>query len=86
MKFLLMTLITRVPDPVTGVVPSTRDRLREVIEQARRAEEFGYDGFAVGERHEDPWRPGSPRSRRPPRPGATPTRRNGPGGAGCGRT
>ncbi|MFC9967725.1 LLM class flavin-dependent oxidoreductase [Nocardia ignorata] len=53
MKLLLMTLITRVPDPVTGVVPSTRDRFREVVEQARRAEKFGFDGFAVGERHED---------------------------------
>ncbi|MFF5036519.1 LLM class flavin-dependent oxidoreductase [Nocardia salmonicida] len=60
MKFLLMTLITRVPDPVTGVVPTTRDRLHEVIEQARRAEEFGYDGFAVGERHEDPFLSAAP--------------------------
>ncbi|MFF2087595.1 LLM class flavin-dependent oxidoreductase [Nocardia sp. NPDC058176] len=60
MKFLLMTLITRVPDPVTGVVPSTRDRLHEVIDQARRAEELGYDGFAVGERHEDPFLSAAP--------------------------
>ncbi|MFD3593295.1 LLM class flavin-dependent oxidoreductase [Nocardia sp. NPDC058640] len=60
MKFLLMTLITRVPDPATGVVPTTRDRLHEVVEQARRAEEFGYDGFAVGERHEDPFLSAAP--------------------------
>ncbi|MEU4600037.1 LLM class flavin-dependent oxidoreductase [Nocardia sp. NPDC023988] len=60
MKFLLMTLITRVPDPVTGVVPSTRDRFREVVEQARRAEELGFDGFAVGERHEDPFLSAAP--------------------------
>ncbi|MEV0686519.1 LLM class flavin-dependent oxidoreductase [Nocardia sp. NPDC050378] len=60
MKFLLMTLITRVPDPVTGVVPSTRDRFRDVVEQARRAEELGFDGFAVGERHEDPFLSAAP--------------------------
>ncbi|MCA2210689.1 LLM class flavin-dependent oxidoreductase [Nocardia rosealba] len=60
MKFLLMTLITRVPDPVTGVVPSTRERFREVVEQARRAEELGFDGFAVGERHEDPFLSAAP--------------------------
>ncbi|MEV0080656.1 LLM class flavin-dependent oxidoreductase [Nocardia neocaledoniensis] len=60
MKFLLFTLVTRVPDPHTGVVPATRDRFREVVEQARLAEELGYDGFAVGERHEDPFLSAAP--------------------------
>ncbi|QIS10921.1 LLM class flavin-dependent oxidoreductase [Nocardia arthritidis] len=60
MKFLLFTLVTRVPDPVTGELPGTRERLRAVVEQARLAEEFGYDGFAVGERHEDPFLSAAP--------------------------
>ncbi|WP_280302993.1 LLM class flavin-dependent oxidoreductase, partial [Nocardia neocaledoniensis] len=60
MKFLLFTLVTRVPDPHTGVVPATRDRFREVVAQARLAEDLGYDGFAVGERHEDPFLSAAP--------------------------
>jgi alkanesulfonate monooxygenase SsuD/methylene tetrahydromethanopterin reductase-like flavin-dependent oxidoreductase (luciferase family) len=60
MKFLLFTLVTRVPDPITGRLPGTRERLRNVIEQAGIAEELGYDGFAVGERHEDPFLSAAP--------------------------
>ncbi|MGO4616498.1 LLM class flavin-dependent oxidoreductase [Nocardia sp. 2YAB30] len=60
MKFLLFTLVTRVPDPNTGTLPDTRERLRTVVEQARLAEELGYDGFAVGERHEDPFLSAAP--------------------------
>lgn len=60
MKFLLFTLVTRVPDPRTGALPGTRERLRAVIEQGRLAEELGYDGFAVGERHEDPFLSAAP--------------------------
>jgi len=37
-----------------------RQRLRDVVEQARLAEELGYDGFAVGERHEDPFLSAAP--------------------------
>jgi alkanesulfonate monooxygenase SsuD/methylene tetrahydromethanopterin reductase-like flavin-dependent oxidoreductase (luciferase family) len=60
MKFLLITLITHVPDPVTGERKSPADRLRDVIDAAILAEELGYDGFAVGERHEDPFISSSP--------------------------
>src|ERR1700692_3366328 len=60
MKFLLITLITHVPDPVTGEKKSPADRLREVLDAAVLAEELGYDGFAVGERHEDPFISSSP--------------------------
>ncbi|MEU0543592.1 LLM class flavin-dependent oxidoreductase [Nocardia sp. NPDC005978] len=55
MKFLLLTLITHTPDPVTGVTETARARLRRVVDSARLAEDLGYDGFAVGERHEDPF-------------------------------
>ncbi|MFD8247481.1 LLM class flavin-dependent oxidoreductase [Nocardia sp. NPDC059691] len=60
MKFLLFTLVTRVPDPRTGRLPGTRERLRDVVGQARLAEELGYDGFAVGERHEEPFLSAAP--------------------------
>jgi alkanesulfonate monooxygenase SsuD/methylene tetrahydromethanopterin reductase-like flavin-dependent oxidoreductase (luciferase family) len=60
MKFLLLTLIAHHPDPLTGQKRSPADRLREVVEAAVLAEELGYDGFAVGERHEDPFISSSP--------------------------
>ncbi len=55
MKFLLITLIVHAPDPVTGVQPSTRQRFQEVLDNAVLAEELGFDGFGVGERHERPF-------------------------------
>ena len=60
MKFLLITLITHVPDAVTGEKKSPADRLRDVLDKAVLAEELGFDGFAVGERHEDPFISSSP--------------------------
>ncbi len=60
MKFLLLTLITHQPDPVTGEKKSPAARLREVVDTAVLAEELGFDGFAVGERHEDPFISSSP--------------------------
>ncbi|HZC93406.1 MAG TPA: LLM class flavin-dependent oxidoreductase [Mycobacterium sp.] len=60
MKFLLITLITHVPDPLTGEKKSPADRLRDVLDKAVLAEELGFDGFAVGERHEDPFISSSP--------------------------
>lgn len=60
MKFLLLTLIAHHPDPATGQKRSAAARLREVVEAAVLAEELGFDGFAVGERHEDPFISSSP--------------------------
>jgi alkanesulfonate monooxygenase SsuD/methylene tetrahydromethanopterin reductase-like flavin-dependent oxidoreductase (luciferase family) len=60
MKFLLITLITHVPDPVSGEKRSPADRLADVLDKAVLAEELGFDGFAVGERHEDPFISSSP--------------------------
>jgi alkanesulfonate monooxygenase SsuD/methylene tetrahydromethanopterin reductase-like flavin-dependent oxidoreductase (luciferase family) len=60
MKFLLLTLITHHPDPVSGDKKSAADRLRNVVDSAVLAEELGFDGFAVGERHEDPFISSSP--------------------------
>ncbi|MFI1068772.1 LLM class flavin-dependent oxidoreductase [Streptomyces puniciscabiei] len=60
MKFLAITLIVHRPDPVTGVQKPTQDRFREVLDNAVLAEELGFDGFGVGERHERPFISSSP--------------------------
>lgn len=60
MKFLAITLIVHAPDPVTGVRKSTTDRFREVVDNAVFAEQLGFDGFGVGERHEHPFISSSP--------------------------
>jgi alkanesulfonate monooxygenase SsuD/methylene tetrahydromethanopterin reductase-like flavin-dependent oxidoreductase (luciferase family) len=60
MKFLAITLIVHRPDPITGVQKPTHDRLREVLDNALLAEELGFDGFGVGERHERPFISSSP--------------------------
>jgi alkanesulfonate monooxygenase SsuD/methylene tetrahydromethanopterin reductase-like flavin-dependent oxidoreductase (luciferase family) len=59
-KFLLFTLITHYQNPVSGEKKSPADRLNEVVESAVLAEQLGFDGFAVGERHEDPFISSSP--------------------------
>src|ERR1700743_2471347 len=60
MKFLLITLITHLPDPVSGEKKNPADRLGGGLDKAFLAEELGFDGFAVGERHEDPFISSSP--------------------------
>ncbi|MFI6014601.1 LLM class flavin-dependent oxidoreductase [Streptomyces sp. NPDC051243] len=60
MKFLAITLIVHRPDPITGVHKPTQDRFREVLDNALLAEELGFDGFGVGERHERPFLSSSP--------------------------
>lgn len=60
MKFLTITLIVHSPDPVTGVQKTTAERFREVLDNALLAEELGFDGFGVGERHERPFISSSP--------------------------
>ncbi|MER7572515.1 LLM class flavin-dependent oxidoreductase [Streptomyces sp. NPDC126514] len=60
MKFLAITLIVHRPDPLTGEQKPTHDRFREVLDSALLAEELGFDGFGVGERHEWPFLSSSP--------------------------
>lgn len=55
MKFILLTLIVHAPDPATGAKKPVTGRFREVLDIAVLAEELGFDGFAVGERHEHPF-------------------------------
>ncbi|ABW11748.1 luciferase family protein [Parafrankia sp. EAN1pec] len=60
MRFLAITLIVHAPDPLTGVRRSTTAWLHEVVDNAVLAEELGFDGFGVGERHERPFISSSP--------------------------
>ncbi|MER7556957.1 LLM class flavin-dependent oxidoreductase [Nocardioides sp. NPDC126508] len=60
MRFLAITLIVHRPDPVTGQQKPTYERFREVVTNAVLAEELGFDGFGVGERHERPFISSSP--------------------------
>ncbi|WP_018658219.1 LLM class flavin-dependent oxidoreductase [Actinomadura flavalba] len=60
MKFIALTLIGDLPDPDTGERTPPWVRLREVVEHAVLAEELGFDGIAVGERHERPFLSSSP--------------------------
>jgi alkanesulfonate monooxygenase SsuD/methylene tetrahydromethanopterin reductase-like flavin-dependent oxidoreductase (luciferase family) len=53
-KFLTITLI------VDRGTRSPRERLREVVDNAVLAEQLGFDGFGVGERHERPFISSSP--------------------------
>ncbi|CAH0293859.1 Alkanal monooxygenase alpha chain [Arthrobacter sp. Bi83] len=51
MKFQVLDIIPHLKNPLTGGIVSTADRLNQVVQTARRAEELGYDSFSVGERH-----------------------------------
>jgi alkanesulfonate monooxygenase SsuD/methylene tetrahydromethanopterin reductase-like flavin-dependent oxidoreductase (luciferase family) len=50
-KFQVLDIIPHLKNPLTGGIVSTADRLNQVVETARRAEELGFDSFSVGERH-----------------------------------
>ncbi len=60
MRFLLITLIVHAPDPVTRAQTPTTGRFRQVLDSALLAEQLGFDGFGVGERHERPFISSSP--------------------------
>ncbi|WGL52704.1 LLM class flavin-dependent oxidoreductase [Nocardioides sp. BP30] len=60
MKFIAISLIVHAADPFTGAQKSTHERFREVVANAVLAEELGFDGFGVGERHERPFISSSP--------------------------
>ncbi|BBH68979.1 luciferase-like monooxygenase [Actinoplanes sp. OR16] len=55
MRFLLLSLITYIDRSKTQ-----QQRLREVVDTAVLGEELGFDGFAVGERHERPFLSSAP--------------------------
>jgi len=60
MKFVLFDLISNHPNGVTGEILTAQERIQEVINQAVFAEELGFDGYGVGERHGSPFLSSSP--------------------------
>ncbi len=49
MRFITITLIVHAPDPLTGAQKSTKERFREVIGNARLAEDYAtLDHFSGG--------------------------------------
>jgi hypothetical protein len=51
MKYGILTLGDNLADPNTGTTTSVDRRYRQIVDLAVRAEEFGFDGFYVGEHH-----------------------------------
>jgi alkanesulfonate monooxygenase SsuD/methylene tetrahydromethanopterin reductase-like flavin-dependent oxidoreductase (luciferase family) len=51
MRFQILDIIPHFADPVTERKVSTAERLAQTVITAERAEQFGFDAFAVGERH-----------------------------------
>lgn len=60
MKFILFSLISNNVNPVSSETFTTHQKLENVINQAVLAEEQGFDGFGVGERHGPPFLSSSP--------------------------
>ena len=52
-EFGLYTLGDHLPNPYTGKRISAQQRLQEIVEMARLAEQAGMDTFVVGESHQD---------------------------------
>ena len=51
MELGIYTFVDNTPDPVTGRIQSPEERIRNLLEEARLADETGLDVFAVGEHH-----------------------------------
>ena len=53
LEFGIYTLGDHLPDPITGKRISAQQRIREIIDFAKLADEAGLDFFSVGESHQD---------------------------------
>jgi putative FMN-dependent luciferase-like monooxygenase len=60
MQFGIFSVSDITRNPVTGHTPSEAERIRAVVEIARRADEVGLDVFAIGEHHNPPFFSSSP--------------------------
>ncbi|MDY5584388.1 MAG: LLM class flavin-dependent oxidoreductase [Arcanobacterium sp.] len=60
MQFGIFTVADITRDPVTGKVPSEKERLNAIVEIAKLADEVGLDVFALGEHHNPPFVTSSP--------------------------
>ena len=60
MKFIGLSLILNLPDPITKRQQTATQRLHEVVDNAVLFEELGFDGYGVGERHHTPFLSSAP--------------------------
>jgi putative FMN-dependent luciferase-like monooxygenase len=60
MQFGIFSVSDITRNPVTGRTPSEAERIRAIVEIARRADEVGLDVFALGEHHNPPFFSSSP--------------------------
>jgi putative FMN-dependent luciferase-like monooxygenase len=60
MQFGIFSVSDITRDPISGVTPSEADRIRAILEIAKKTEEVGMDVFAIGEHHNPPFFSSSP--------------------------
>ncbi|MBH5338629.1 LLM class flavin-dependent oxidoreductase [Streptomyces pactum] len=60
MRFQVLTIVGHAPHPLTGELAPAADRLAEVVDTGVAAEQLGFDGYAVGERHAGPFLSSAP--------------------------
>src|SRR5690606_19333677 len=53
LEFGIYTLGDHLPNPLTGERISAQERIQEIIDYAKLAEQAGVDFFSVGESHQD---------------------------------
>ncbi|MED1791458.1 LLM class flavin-dependent oxidoreductase [Brevibacillus nitrificans] len=60
MKFALMSLMANNPNAVTGEALTTQQKFQNIMKQAIKAEQLGFEAYGVGERHGAPFLSSSP--------------------------
>ena len=60
MEFGIMSVSDITRDPTTGYTPSEAERIDATVQIAKKAEEVGFDVFAIGEHHNPPFFSSSP--------------------------
>src|SRR3954452_214105 len=60
MQFGIFSVSDITTDPTTGRTPTEHERIKDIVEIAKKAEEVGLDVFALGEHHNPPFFSSSP--------------------------
>src|SRR3954468_13068454 len=60
MQFGIFSVSDITTDPTTGRTPSEAERIQAIVTIAKKAEEVGFDVFALGEHHNPPFFASSP--------------------------
>src|ERR1700749_593077 len=60
MQFGIFSVSDITRSPITGRTPSEAERIKAIVQIARRADEVGLDVFAIGEHHNPPFFASSP--------------------------